>query len=119
MRARRPAGRFAIHGGAVPSGGGGWLNTRRELQSHEPRHELVGRQRLERSEALPERLLLRRSLVPGPGRFEQRQAEEPLAVLSGEGERGGAAARVADEMETLEAARSASRRIPSTSVSRL
>ena len=35
-------------------------------------------------------------------RFEQREAPQPLGMMRGEGERDGAAARVADEMERVE-----------------
>ena len=53
---------------------------------------------------LRERVLLRGPVVPGPGRFEKRQAQKPLAVPCGERERRGATSRVADKMETVEAA---------------
>ena len=73
------------------------------MQPHEPRHELVPRQRRERTELLHERVLLRCPIIPSPGRFKQRQAQKPFAVLGCEGKRRGTTGGVADEMETLEA----------------
>jgi hypothetical protein len=61
-------------------------------------------QRIEGPELLHERVLLRRPDVPGPRGLEERQAQKPVAVLCGEGERRCAAARVADEVKTIEAA---------------
>ena len=61
------------------------FDTGRELQPQKPRHELVGRERLQRTEALHQRLLRRRPLVPRPGRFEECQAQQPLAAQGGEG----------------------------------
>ena len=72
-------------------------------EARERRHELVGGKRVERPEALHHHLFVIRSLVAGPRRLEQRQAEEPLAVDGGADERRGPAARVADEMEAVEA----------------
>jgi hypothetical protein len=58
------------------------LDTWRQLQAHEPSHELVGRKRVERVKPLPDRLLGRRPLVPGPSRFQQRQTQQSFAVDS-------------------------------------
>src|SRR5207253_200454 len=41
--------------------------------------------------------------VTRPRRFQKRQAQEPVTVPGGKGKRGGAAARVAEEMEAVEA----------------
>jgi hypothetical protein len=54
---------------------------------------------------LHKRVLLGRPVVAGPGRFEERQTQKPFAVLGGQGKRRGAASRVPDEMETVEAAK--------------
>jgi hypothetical protein len=60
-------------------------------------------QGFERPEALHQCILLGRPFISGPCGLEEPEAQEPLAVHSGEGERRSTAARVSDEMETVEA----------------
>jgi hypothetical protein len=55
-----------------------------------------------RAKALHNHFLRWRSAVPGPRRFQEREAQEPVAVHGTEGERRCAAARIADEMESVE-----------------
>ena len=86
MKARRPAG----------------LDTVGKLHPGETGHELVGWQGCKGPEALHHGFLLRRSVVSRPRRLEQRQTEQPRAVLGGEGERARATARIADEVESVE-----------------
>ncbi len=84
-------------------GSGRRLDTGRELKSDKPGHELIGGQAFERPEALRQPILLGRPFISGPCGLEEAEAQEPLVVHSGEGERRGTPARVADEMETVEA----------------
>src|SRR5262245_54327206 len=82
---------------------GRWLYARRELQPHERRHQLIGREAFDRTESLPQSLLLYRPLIACPRWFQERQASESLAVLSGGGQRGCTTAGIADEVEPVEA----------------
>ena len=104
MNARRPAGRLAIHGGGGPSGGGGGSTPGASCSRMNPAMNWSGgsgssaRKRCHSASSAGVRSF------PAQAGSRSARLSEPRAVRSGEGERGGTAARVADEMETVEAA---------------
>ena len=101
-----PAGRLAIQGGGSPDGGAGSETPGLTPNRMKAGNELVVRKPCQSLVLQPDSLL-RGTEVPGsrPGRLEEREAREPVRVRCNQRERGGAPARVPDEMEAPPAAR--------------
>jgi hypothetical protein len=82
------------------------LDSRSELNRDERRHDLLGREYRDSIELSPERLLLNAQAVAShPCGLDQRETQQPLRTLRGEGQTRCAAARVAEEVEALKASR--------------